>query len=685
MTARIFLNYRRGDDPGTVGRLFDRLEQAFARDQIFMDVEGHIKAGDDYVEVLRDQVAQCDVLLAVIGPRWLTITDEAGRPRLDNAQDWVRVEIASALEAAASKRVIPVLVGGAEMPRAEDLPADLVGLARKQAVRLTLERFKSDTQGLVTQVMGVLADLETARTAQSEVERKAAEAALKKQEVEERARAEAIAARGVEQRQSGMSPDDVRKAEELANWEFIKAKTTIQDFRDHLARFPAGVTVRYARERLAAVVWAQIGKRRAFTEAESELRAFVEEFPSSEHADEARSLIDAGEAAVAAEQAAARQRAEETAAWATAASGDKAAVTAFLKAWPSGAHADAGKTRLRELSGGRFSRRSVLKGVGYGVGGTATLGVASVAGFSPGSPGWRLLNDQSIRTFRGHDARVAAVAVAPDGRTAISASKDGTLKAWDIASARVERTYESHGGALYAVAISPDGKIAISGGEDKILKVWDTATGAELRSLTGHSDWVNAVVTTRDGKVAISGSRDRTLKLWDVSTGRAIRPLSGHSDSVRAVAVAPDGRTAISGARDDTLKIWDISTGREVRTLTGHSDWVLAVALTPDGKTAVSGSRDNTVKVWDIATGRMKRSLEGNSDDILAVAVAPDGKTAVSGGNDRTVQLWDIESGTMTRKLTGHTESIYAIAITPDGKFAISGSDDNTLKVWNLS
>jgi TIR domain len=184
MTGKIFLNYRRDDDAGTVGRLFDWLEQAFGNDRIFMDVEGHIKAGDDYVEVLRAQVAACDVLLAVIGPRWLTIADDNGRRRLDNPEDWVRVEIVSALEAGAAKRVIPVLVPGGEMPRADDLPAALGPLARKQAVRITLERFKADAQGLVSQIISVLADLEATRAA-SAAERAKAEAAQRDREAAE--------------------------------------------------------------------------------------------------------------------------------------------------------------------------------------------------------------------------------------------------------------------------------------------------------------------------------------------------------------------------------------------------------------------------------------------------------------------------------------------------------------------
>lgn len=148
--ARIFLNYRRGDDPGSTGRLYDRLEAEFGRPQLFMDVEGHIRGGDDFVEVLRAQVARCDVFLAIIGPRWLTATDERGGRRIDNPDDWVRIEIEGALQN--RKRVIPVLVGGAGMPRADDLPSTLRPLARRQAIRISVDRFNADALGLAEQI-----------------------------------------------------------------------------------------------------------------------------------------------------------------------------------------------------------------------------------------------------------------------------------------------------------------------------------------------------------------------------------------------------------------------------------------------------------------------------------------------------------------------------------------------------
>jgi WD40 repeat protein len=112
------------------------------------------------------------------------------------------------------------------------------------------------------------------------------------------------------------------------------------------------------------------------------------------------------------------------------------------------------------------------------------------------------------------------------------------------------RTLAGHSSGVTAVAIAPDGKTAISASWDKTLKIWDTETGRELKTLTGHSDRVTAVAIAPDGKTAISASWDKTLKIWDTETGRELKTLTGHSSWVTAVAIAPDGKTAISASRD---------------------------------------------------------------------------------------------------------------------------------------
>jgi hypothetical protein len=152
-SGKIFINYRRGDDPGAVQALFARLEQSFRPECLFMDVD-NIAPGLDFVEVLNEQVGQCDVVISVIGSDWLDARDESGARRLENPKDFVRIEIESAL--ATGKLVIPVLVGHAQMPREDQLPESLKPLARRNAVRLTHERFRSDVQGLVAALQRAL-------------------------------------------------------------------------------------------------------------------------------------------------------------------------------------------------------------------------------------------------------------------------------------------------------------------------------------------------------------------------------------------------------------------------------------------------------------------------------------------------------------------------------------------------
>ena len=159
-TGRIFISYRREETAYPAGWLFDRLAQHFGAAQIFKDVDS-IKLGDDFVQVITRAVGACDVLLALIGDQWLTITNDRGRPRLEDPDDFVRLEIKAALER--NVRIIPILVDGAKMPRADDLPAGLVGLERRQALELSPSRFEYDTSRLLKVLDMTLAEVRTAR------------------------------------------------------------------------------------------------------------------------------------------------------------------------------------------------------------------------------------------------------------------------------------------------------------------------------------------------------------------------------------------------------------------------------------------------------------------------------------------------------------------------------------------
>ena len=142
----IFISYRVNDTAGETGRLVDSLKQYFYEDQIFMDIE-KIEPGVDFTEAISKSLESCDVLLAIIGPNWQGLNAATNTSRINNPNDWVRLEISTALKR--NIRVVPVLVDGAELPAPEQLPEDLQPLLRRQAYEISNKRWKYDTEELM--------------------------------------------------------------------------------------------------------------------------------------------------------------------------------------------------------------------------------------------------------------------------------------------------------------------------------------------------------------------------------------------------------------------------------------------------------------------------------------------------------------------------------------------------------
>ena len=146
MKGQIFISYRRDDSAHAAGRLYDRLRQHFGKDRIFMDIDT-IELGVDFARRIEDAVSLCDVVLVLIGKDWLHVGDSEGRMRLDDHDDFVRLEISTALER--DIFVIPVLIDGATMPSEHDLPDALAKLSRRNGIPLDHARFDSDVDRLI--------------------------------------------------------------------------------------------------------------------------------------------------------------------------------------------------------------------------------------------------------------------------------------------------------------------------------------------------------------------------------------------------------------------------------------------------------------------------------------------------------------------------------------------------------
>jgi hypothetical protein len=152
-TKTLFLCYRREDTQDAAGRLHDRLADAFGFERVFMDID-IVPLGIDFVDHVAEQISRCSVVIVMMGKQWLSIKDKKRRRRLDNSDDLVRVEIATALKQRIP--VIPVVVQNASMPVADDLPEDIRPLARRNGIQLRPEQWKDGVERLLKELDKVM-------------------------------------------------------------------------------------------------------------------------------------------------------------------------------------------------------------------------------------------------------------------------------------------------------------------------------------------------------------------------------------------------------------------------------------------------------------------------------------------------------------------------------------------------
>ena len=260
------------------------------------------------------------------------------------------------------------------------------------------------------------------------------------------------------------------------------------------------------------------------------------------------------------------------------------------------------------------------------------------------------------RTVKGHTKAVLDVDYGgPRGGTLLaSCSSDLTIKLWDpIDGYKNIRTLPGHDHSVSAVRFVPSGaagspssgNLLVSASRDKTLRVWDVSTGYCVKTIRGHADWVRDVSPSFDGRWLLSAGNDQTARLWDATSGELKATLLGHEHTIECCVFAPPSSYGhlsklagikkppplsssaeyfATGSRDKSIRIWD-ARGTLIKTLLGHDNWVRGLVFHPGGKYLLSVADDKTLRCWDLSQeGKLVKTLdEAHGHFVSCIRWAP--------------------------------------------------------------
>jgi WD40 repeat protein len=307
---------------------------------------------------------------------------------------------------------------------------------------------------------------------------------------------------------------------------------------------------------------------------------------------------------------------------------------------------------------------------------------------------------------------VSAAAFSPDGKLALTgynvhartqAILDSFeyLKLWDVRTGELLHSMKGHKRAVEFVTFLANGKQALSASRDGTLRFWDTDTGKEVRTIAAHRPSFVRAAASRDATLLLTtGSQDDAkdkFKLWALPSGKLLRAFDHQFDPLW-IQLAPDGRLALFGMipnqRDEsTLKLLDLKNGRIVRSFSRAEEWAGFGSFSPDGRYWVTAksdpkSRKSNVVLIEAATGKEAKRFEAVSRPPIAGVFTPDSKYVTTVRRGDVFTCWEVASG---NEIYSFAIAPRVVAFSPDGKLALTAAGEDSvarrkldLQLWDV-
>ena len=314
-------------------------------------------------------------------------------------------------------------------------------------------------------------------------------------------------------------------------------------------------------------------------------------------------------------------------------------------------------------------------------------------------PEWRLLWQES----RGHEAytwghpgMVSGAVFSPNGKEMVTASFDGILRVWNVASGKLIAQFDRgirDEWARLSFCYLPDGESLVTASRHG-LTLLDTSSWLPKELIPLEDRYAGSLHSMNlrsspDGQwVAMAPSRDNPIRIWNTQTWESF-DLEDRTHG--RTAFSPDGKSlAIASVRHGAVTVWDLESRERILNLKTPSlypdgdgeDWFL-VEWTPDGKRLVGGSFFGQVAMWDARTGTEIWSRKAHGSRIYGLAVSHDGSQFASGGFDQRIHIWDTTTRELRMTLQGHLNEIWSLKYSPDDRFLVTSSKDGTAKLWD--